>query len=136
MEKYDPLKSELADLERALRDLTPESPRLTSQQIVYQAGVTAGERQLNRWRPVAAIALALSAYAFVSRLHPSIAKNDPVADRPPQSQPETDSFNSSTAVAASYLRLRDDVVRDGWDALPPGSGGGNVEPSATVLSMQ
>jgi hypothetical protein len=136
MEKYDPLNSGQADLERALGALVPVPTRFTEPQISYQAGLLAGKRQVNRWRAVAVIALALTAYTFVDRPRPPVVKNDQVADRSPQSQPETNPFNSPNIVAASYLRLRDAVVRDGWDALPPASGGGNVEPSATVLSMQ
>jgi len=136
MEKYDTVNPDEADLENALGALVPRAPRFTSQQLAFRAGLIVGQRQANRWRGIAAAAVIIGTCAFFGRFQSSVLTIDRANIHSQAQSPDEGSAGTSPIIAASYLQLRDAVLRDGWIALPPASGGGNVEPGVGVMSTQ
>jgi hypothetical protein len=123
------------ELAEALGGLMPAAPRpATARDIWYQAGYAAARRRGNRWRAAAGVAALVACVMGVWR-----PRRAPVTvERVVYVRPETPTRPSAVVVAheitspapgpssTAYLRLRDEIARDGlsvWPTAPAGDGG-------------
>ena len=108
------------ELEAALRGLRPASAGVDAVAIAYAAGAASARRALFRWRAVAAgLALALGASIVVTAVQPRAS--EPTIAQAPEREPlqavAAATYPPESVGAAAYLRLRDNVLDRGLDAL-------------------
>lgn len=123
-------------LAAALSSLAPVPAALNRERLMYEAGLTAGRRAGRRnGRTVAIIAVAVAVLMAVrpTEKKPEIVftKHDmlPTVREPAvvvAPEPET----ANTAEVARWLELRNAVLADGVDALPPAPPG-TADPAGT-----
>ena len=104
----------LLNLEKSLRLLSPRSASIDRDALMFAAGRQSANRARGVWPVVSLLtALAGAAIGFGSARYSSNERT-PIADveSTPAEPPQT-----ATVCAASYLVLRDRVLRDGVDAL-------------------
>jgi hypothetical protein len=122
------LPNELISVETALAGLAPEAGRLNRDRLLYEAGRLSAPRRIG-W-PVATVMLAGLAMALslqlAARPGPEVRTVEVVryVDRsePRNGDTHSSNLNSDYSVAIpanNYLSLRDRVLRQGADALPP-----------------
>jgi len=127
---HDP---ELAGFERTLKSLSPAPAAMDRDVLMFQAGRASARRNGWRW-PVATAVLASTAivFALLWQQRPAVV----IVDRPvpqiverivykpaPEREPEPftavgNSPEPGPVVQTGYVRLRNDVLRWGMDALP------------------
>ncbi len=120
--------AELAGFERALKALAPTPGRIDRDALMFQAGQASAPRAGWRW-PAATVALASTAIAFgtlwqqrpavvvVDRPVPQLVYVEaPVRDPEPLTPAPT--LENGPVAQTGYVRLRNDVLRWGVDAMP------------------
>jgi hypothetical protein len=112
-----PLNDPLGEFVENLRALQPAPARTAERDIWYQAGVKAGRRRTAIWR-AASVAFAITTVSLLTwSLRPAAAPLERIVyvrPDPPQPPPQVAASSSD-----SYARLRDAILRNGLDGLPP-----------------
>ena len=116
------------DLERALGGLRPAAPRISHEQIIFEAGKQAARRGLAVWRGLASVLGVALAVAVLWRPTPTtvertveriVYREAPPADPGPvrlaMVEPQIE------AVGSTYVAMRNQVLQHGLDALPQAS---------------
>ena len=129
------------DLESALGGLRPVAASIDRDQLMFRAGRASMQRRGRAWQSAAAVlavGLCLSlAFRPAGRRVVPVA-GVPVEPSPTVVGPELAWLPADMAWAqqGSYIRVRDDVMEHGLDALPSPSGrSGPAEPPLTVQGM-
>jgi hypothetical protein len=131
-ESLDGAERELAE---ALGSLQPAPIRTSQREIWYEAGFQAGRRGQGVWKGMAAMLMLLSGSLLISDRRPAPTASERIVyvrQEPPalSKAVPTAEQNRSIALAVENLRLRDAIIRDGWNALPIArSGGGSSQSS-------
>lgn len=137
----------LQELEDALRRLEPAAAGLDRDDVVFSAGAVFMQKRLRRrQRAWQAVAAAMAACLVVAVLHkPTTREVERIVYVPTVQAPaasvakEVALWPDAPAVAAdqfSYLRLRQQVLSKGLDALPSATYGGPSLPAVGLRSAQ
>jgi hypothetical protein len=127
MQEEQPLDPPERELAEALGRLELDPLGSEQRQIWYRAGVEAGRRRVNRWRAVAAVALAAGVALASARGSRPAPVERIVYVRAPAAVPPPVAAGDQLAPsrdAAAYPRLRDAILREGLSGLPQVPGGG------------
>lgn len=132
MHDLPPLNPLERELESRLGRLSPAHHRINRDALMFRAGQTSGQRQAGRWRSAALAMLVLglaSTVPWLARnggdpaLNLAVNTTDPALLEPvrhssagPQAAPPVITIRS--VATTEYLRLRDQVLREGVEALP------------------
>ncbi|MBN1490247.1 MAG: hypothetical protein JXA69_10040 [Phycisphaerae bacterium] len=126
MQDETPLTPAERELEAALAALQPAVPAMDRDALMFRAGRASARNRMLPWRlATAALALALTT-SLAIRPEPRTVER---IVRVPAETPRIDSMyalarasfptgETGTATQSSYLRVRDDVLAQGADALP------------------
>lgn len=132
---------ELNNLEGALRALKPASPALERDRLMFEAGKAAGSGPGWLWPTATAaallVALGLSATLFL-REPPERVVYVKVSEPPPVPEPiaiEIEPTKPAPPTRLAYLSLRERVLRDGVDGLPPPTAVPSTKPPLTVKDL-
>lgn len=147
---------DLSATEAALAALAPAPAALDRDRLMFQAGRAAGGAAGWGWPAATGALTALAAaLALVMVLRPPVVTETVVvhvpvevtpAPAPPKPEPDTPADSSPVTsrpadlaalppVAPGYLRLQDQILRWGLDALPAGRPAAPAEPPITVEQL-
>jgi len=138
MPDLPPLTALERELEARLGGFSPARHRINRDETMFRAGQVAGQRAARRWRTATFTTLtsmgtlvlglvSLAPWAGIHRGNPAPqlagdtalpALRRPLAPVPTGSEPATSRLGSSPVATTEYLRLREQVIRLGVEALP------------------
>lgn len=127
-----PLDPAGRELEKRLASLTPAPHGIRRDTLMFRAGQEAGRKQASRWRAISAVMGVMACASVTPWIMRSPAKPAPkvvliddgypvlAGSRSQASRQPAESVVESLPprVTPAYLRLRDQVLRQGVDALP------------------
>jgi hypothetical protein len=130
MPDEDPLRNDEQELENRLRSLVPSGHRLRRDKLMFQAGRRAAHRQTRSWQALAVVSL-LGLVLLGWDGGKLSTRREPLALVQLEEPIQTDAMLPSTQAtprnsawlpfsfpAIEYVRLRNQLVMDGGDALP------------------
>jgi hypothetical protein len=129
MQESEPIDPPERELEEALRGMRLAPMPMDGERLWYAAGLAAGRRRASAWRAAAAVVALAAGASLLWRPKPPVVTVDRVVvvqrEAPPFAAPLLASEQDPQALvhSADYLRLRDEVVQNGWQSLPVSAGG-------------
>jgi hypothetical protein len=124
MSHEEELSAAEREMESALRQLRPAAAEIDPIACAYEAGVRTARQSLWRWRAAAALIVAVLGTVLLlgqpgqqQPMKMAVVPDEPTAPQRPQPPQRLDTLAMETRGAA-YLRLRNEVLDQGLDALP------------------